>query len=315
MSLHQFFIGCDISKAHLDIYDSRDGRLCRIANTDSAVCAWLMAATLCDRTLIVFEATGSYDRVIRNAAHRQGVACVRVNPQQARDFARALGRRAKTDALDAKALAAMGAAMGAALRLTPETAPDPTRQRLALLAKRRDQLVAMAADEKKRLKEMAGEDCISDSLKAVTLMLAGQIKALDQAISTLIDSRPELARTKQHLCSMPGVGPVTATTLVSLMPELGQINEKQLAALAGLAPFNHDSGAHQGKRRIAGGRRRVRRAMYMAALTAVGCCARYREFYERILQRSKAKKLALIAVARKMLIHCNAMMKTDSAWK
>lgn len=310
MSLHHFFIGCDVSKAHLDIYDGREDRLCRIANTDSAVCAWLLTAAPCDRTLIVFEATGTYDRFLREAVHRQGVACVRVNPQQARDFARALGRRAKTDALDARALASMGQA----LRLPPEQAPDPTRQRLALLAKRRDQLVAMAAAEKKRLKDMAGEDSIADSLKAVILMLAGQIKAMDEAISALIDTRHDLARSRRRLRSMPGIGPVTATTLVSLMPELGRINDKQIAALAGLAPFNHDSGAQKGQRHIAGGRRRVRRAMYMAALTAVGCCDRYREVYDRILQRSKAKKVALIAVARKMLIHCNAMMKTDNAW-
>jgi transposase len=311
MSLHQFFIGCDVSKAHLDIYDSRDGHLCRIANTDRAICAWRKAAAPCDRTLLIFEATGPHDRFIRAAAHRQGVACVRVNPRQARDFARALGRRAKTDALDAKALAAMGQA----LQLKPEPAPDPTRQRLALLAKRRDQLVAMAAAEKTRLKDMAGEDCIADSLRGVILMLADQISAMDEAIAALIDGQNDLARSRRQLCSMPGIGPVTATTLVSLMPELGRIGDKQIAALAGLAPFNHDSGTQKGQRQIAGGRRRVRRAMYMAALTAVGCCQRYKEVYERILQRSKAKKLALIAVARKMLTHCNAMMKTDTAWK
>ena len=310
MKLHQFFIGCDVSKAHLDFFDSRHDRLCRIANTEAVVCAWLEAVAPCDQTLIVFEATGPHDGVIRDAAHRQGVACVRVNPQQARDFARALGRRAKTDALDAKALAVMGQA----LRLQPGHVPDPTRQRLALLAKRRDQLVAMAAAEKKRLTDMACEACIADSLKAVIAMLAGQIKALDQAITVLIDSQHDLARARRQLRSMPGVGPVTATTLLSLMPELGRTGDKQIAALAGRAPFNHDSGAQKGKRHIQGGRRRVRRAMYMAALTAVGCCQRYKDVYERILERSKAKKLALIAVARKMLIHCNAMMKSDTAW-
>lgn len=310
MRLHHFFIGCDVSKAHLDLYDSRHDRLCRIANTQAAVCAWLTAAAPCEQTLIVFEATGPHDGVIRDAAHRHGVACARVNPSQARDFARALGRRAKTDALDAKALAAMGQA----LRLQSEQAPDPTRQRLAMLAKRRDQLVSMSAAEKKRLKDMADEDCLTDSLKAVIAMLAGQIKALDQAITALIDSQHDLDRDRRQLRSMPGVGPVTATTLLSLMPELGRITDKQIAALAGLAPFNHDSGALKGQRHIERGRRRVRRAMYMAALTAVGCSQRYREVYERILQRSKAKKIALIAVARKMLIHANAMIKTNREW-
>jgi transposase len=310
MSLHQFFIGCDVSKAHLDVFDSRHDRQCRLANTDVAVRAWLETARPCDGTLIVFEATGRHDRFIRDAAHRQGVACVRVNPSQAHDFARALGRRAKTDALDAKALAAMGQA----LQLKPEPAPDPTRQHLALLAKRRDQLVDMAAAEKKRLTEMAGEDGVAESHKAVLTMLAGQISEMDQAIAALIDSQHDLARHKRLLGSMPGISPVAATTLLSLMPELGQIGEKQIAALAGLAPFNHDSGTQQGQRHIAGGRRRVRRAMYMAALTAVRCCDRYRAFYERILQTSKAKKRALIAVARKMLIHCNAMIRTDTEW-
>jgi transposase len=310
MLIHDFFIGCDVSKAHLDLYDSRDGHLCRIANTDAAVRAWLEAAAPCDRTLIVFEATGPYDRFIRDAAHARGAACLRVNPCQARDFARALGRRAKTDALDAKALAAMAQA----LQLKPEPAPDPERQRLALLAKRRDQLVEMAATEKKRLTEMADADGVASSLRAVILMLADQIRAMDQAIAALIDSQTDLARHKRQLCAVPGIGPVAATTLLSLMPELGRIGEKQIAALAGLAPFNHDSGTQKGQRHIAGGRRRVRRAMYMAALTAVRCCDRYRRVYERILQNAKAKKIALIAVARKMLIHCNAIIKNATQW-
>jgi transposase len=240
--------------------------------------------------------TPPHDRFIRDAAHRQGLACVRVNPSQARDFARAMGCRAKTDALDARALAAMGQA----LQLKPEPAPDPTRQHLALLAKRRDQLVDIAAAEKKRLKDMAGEDCVASSLNAVITMRAGQIRAMDRAIAALIDSAQDLVRQKRQLCAMPGIGPVAATTLMSLMPELGRIAEKQIAALAGLAPFNHDSGARKGPRQIAGGRRRVRRAIYMAALTAVRCCDRYRELYERILQNAKAKKIALTAVARKM---------------
>jgi transposase len=310
MSVHHFFVGCDVSKLHLDLFDSRDGCACRIANTEAAVCAWLAVARPCDRTLIVFEATGPYDRVIRAVSHRLGLACLRVNPAQARDFARALGRRAKTDALDAKALAQMGQA----LQLAPETAPDPTRQRLALLAKRRDQLVDMAAAEKKRLKDMEGEDGIANSLKSVIAMLAGQVREMDHAIAALIDSQHDLAGHKRQLCSMPGIGPVAATTLLSLMPELGRIGEKQIAALAGLAPFNHDSGALKGQRHIASGRRRVRRALYMAALTAVRCCERYRDIYQRILKTSNAKKTALIAVARKMLVHCNAIIRNKTQW-
>lgn len=310
MSVHQFFIGCDVSKAHLDFFDSRDGRVERVDNTHEAVSCWFEAKALCSKTLVVFEATGPYDRIVRSCAHRAGIDCARVNPQQARDFARAAGRRAKTDALDARALAAMGQALHPAT----DTDPDPTRQRLALLGKRRDQAVAMAAAEKKRLAEI-DDRLIAQTLKDAIDLYQAQIRTLEAEIAALINANSGLKRERQHLCSMPGIGPVTATVLMSLMPELGRLNDKQVAALAGLAPFNHDSGVHRGQRRIAGGRRRVRQAMYIAALSAARRCERYRDLYNRILERSKAKKVALIAVARKMLIHCNAMIRTNTEWK
>jgi len=261
MKIHPGFCGIDISKHHLDIFDGSVGRAERIANTPEAIDLlterWKGAAVL-----VLFEATGSYDGRLRAALRAAGIAFTRINPARARDFARSAGRLAKTDALDARMLAAMAQS----LQPAPTVERDDERDRLAALHKRRDQLVATRKQERTRRKDC--EPQIADSIEAHLIWLDAQIRGLDGRIRALIRRAEALKSAARLLRSVPGIGAVAATTLLALMPELGQCSPKEIAALAGLAPFNVDSGQYRGKRRIRGGRRRVRQALYMAAVTA-----------------------------------------------
>lgn len=303
MTIHPCYIGCDISKAHIDFFDPECGRVSRIANRPEAIGE--MLAGFAERSVFfIYEATGVYDKALRFALAEACIAGSRVNPTAAKRFAQATRRKAKTDALDARMLSDLGQ------RLTPsaDPAPCPARERLGVLHRRRDQLVSMRAKEKVRLKD--GDDAVvCASIKTMIEMLTGQIKDLAVQISALLDSRDDMRCAQALLLTAPGVGPVTATTMIALMPELGNASPKNIASLAGLAPFNHDSGKLRGKRCISGGRRRVRHALYLAALSAVRYCERYRRFYENLCRRCAAKKIALIAVARKLLIALNAMIR------
>jgi transposase len=308
MTIHPGVIGIDVSKAHLDIFDVERGRPERLSN--NAEVAHALAQRLLSRAagFAVFEATHPYDQLLRDAFMAQRVAFIRVNPQQARDFARAVGRRAKNDALDARMLAAMSQVLTPA-KSTPQ---DLRRKELALLHKRRDQLVETRAAEKVRLSE-AGD--ISGSLESLIAWLSVEIARFDRLIAELIAHDEAIGDDIRLLTSMPGVGPVTATTLVALMPELGTLSPAAAAALAGLAPFDRDSGRHRGVRRIEGGRRRVRRALYMAALTASRSCPRFKRMLQNLYERGKPAKLALIAVARKLLVTLNAILRDRTAFR
>jgi transposase len=303
MTVTQRFIGIDVCKAHLDVYDDGTGKAERIANTPQAIVAMLPAWSQAG-VRVIFEATGSYDRALRTALAAANLAYVRVNPARARDFARATSALAKTDAIDARLLARMGRA----LALAPSQAADPSRERLAQLHRRRDQLVAARADEKKRLGSAEAE--VRASIGAHIAWIDAEIARLEAAIDRLLAGAPELLALRRHLESAPGVGPVTALTLIAHMPELGQRSGKTIAALAGLAPFNNDSGTFRGQRHIRGGRRRVRQALYMAALTAMRKAPRLAAHYRNVLNRSGHAKVAIIAVARKLIVALNAMVRT-----
>ena len=308
MTLHPDVIGIDIAKHRLDIYDALSAKHTSVPNQPEPL-AELIHTWRERACLVVFEATGPYDALLRRALAGAGLRFVRVNPARARDFARATGQLAKTDAIDARVLAEMGRAL--ALGAEPE--PDPARERLAALHRRRDQLVETRAGERTRLAEARA--AVSDSLESHIAWLDGEIARLEGEIETLIGETAELFEAARLLRSAPGVGPVTASTLLALMPELGQRSGKAVAALAGLAPLNRDSGQRRGARVIRGRRRRVRRALYMAALAAVRTHARFREFYGAVLARRAARKLALVAVARKLLVILNAVLKTKTLFQ
>lgn len=308
MTLHPEYIGIDVSKATLDVFESSSRKSHCIANRPEALAA--LIATWRERgSFVIFEATGSYDRALCTELQSQAVPFARVNPTRARDFARAAGFLAKTDAVDARMLAAMGQC------LQPE-AHEPRqqeREHLVVLHRRRDQLVAMRAKEQARASEAETQDerleigCHLDWLRDA-------IKGLERRIQALLAQTAQLKAEYQRLCSAPGVGPVTATTLIALLPELGQRSSKTIAALVGLAPLNCDTGQYRGTRHIAGGRKRVRDALYMAAFVASRRSTRFKALYQAMLARGKSHKLAIIAIARKLLLALNAMARNQVAY-
>lgn len=300
-------VGIDVSKHYLDIFDDAVGVAERIANVPQAITE-LVARWRCD-ALVVFEATGVYDLELREALRRVGIRFARINPARARDFARASGQLAKTDPIDARMLAAFARAM----RPATEQVITPARNALARLTKRRDQLVHMRAQEKNRRSE-AEDRAMVERIARLIEILDHEIAEIEAAISALIKAEPEIFEDAQLMRSVPGVGPVACMQLIAQMPELGRIGPKEAAALAGLAPFNVDSGAYRGKRKIGGGRKRVRDALYMAALNTIRRAGPFKVFYARLRQAGKPAKLALIAVARKLLTILNAMIRDRTSY-
>lgn len=307
MTLAQHAIGIDVSRDWLDGFDSRSGKPFRIANCARAITAFLKKRA--SGELIVIEATAPYDMPLRRLAARFSKALVRVNPARARDFARALGALAKTDAIDARILATMGVR----LELAADPPHDEAREKLAALHRRRDQLVAIRAAEATRL---AGVTCASErrSLQRHIVWLSTEIESLENKIEDALSS-PALTASVKILRSLVGIGKVTTATLIALLPELGRRSPREIAALAGLAPMNRDSGQFRGQRHIAHGRRRVRQALYMAALAAIRCLARFKDVYLRIKLRSGKAKIAVCAVARKLLVTLNAMMRDSKPFQ
>lgn len=307
MTLHVRYVGCDISKDTLDFYDPALGKGRRVRNTPASAAHW--AASLDGApVLVVMEATGVYDRVLRTALQEAGVAYARINPLRARRYAQAAGFLAKTDAVDARMLASMGEA----LKLASDAPPDPAREALCALQKRRDQLVGMRAEERNRRCDVEG--ALAASIDEHIAWLSDEIRALDDEIKVLVTTAEPLREDVARLRSVPGVGPVAASVLLAYMPELGQLSPKKIASLAGLAPVNNDSGIKRGERRIRGGRGRVRRALYMAALSAIRTEPRFTHFYQRIVERAQAKKVAIIAVARKLLTILNAIIRDKTRY-
>jgi transposase len=308
MTLTSNWIGIDVSKAWLDIAVP-GGKRSRIANTGSAIAGF--AATLERQgTIVVFEATGVYDAALRRELALAGIGFARVNPQRARDFARAIGRLAKTDAIDAAVLAEMGRA----LRLGADPLAEPARVRLSLLSKRRDQLVAMRTQEKLRRIDAEDEAILAD-LERHLDWLGQAISAIEAETHDLVHDDAALAQDAALMRSVPGIGPVSATALLALLPELGRRSGKQIAALAGLAPINKDSGTRSAQRAIRGGRRRARQALYMAAVASLRAKSALAGFYKRLRNAGKPAKLALIALARKLLTTLNAIMKNRTPFK
>jgi len=305
MTIHPGFVGIDISKYHLDIFE--DGRTERFANTAESVAG--LAGRWHGR-FVLFEATGRYDRHLRQVLEAAGIAFARVNPARARDFARATGRLAKTDRIDAQMLAAMAQS----LDLARERASDPEREALARAQKRRDQLVHMRQQERTRLRECDDAGLRAD-IAAHAQWLDVQIVRWDAEIERLVMQSAALAQDARRLRSISGIGPVASTSLLALVPELGSLSPKKIAALAGLAPFNADSGQFRGQRRIKGGRKRVRDALYMAAVAASRYNPRLKPLYNRLRAAGKPAKVALIAVARKLLVIANAIIRDQTEFK
>lgn len=306
MTIHDTFIGCDVSKAHLDLFNRDTEQLARIENTPDGISAWLDDL---EHTglFVVLEATGIYDLALREALTERGIPFARVNPEFTHHFAKARGGRAKNDQLDARMLAEYGARF----EPSPDQMPSAVEMRLTALHLRRDQLVAARAKERTQAKAVSNDEVLHCHHSLIDF-LSDRIKEVERLIREAVTLDRRLAERARRLASAPGLGPVTITTILALMPELGRLNAKTAAALAGLAPYDCQSGIYIGQRKIAGGRRRVRRALYMAALAAKSHDQRIAEFYQRLLGKGKPAKVALIAVARKLIVILNAMERDQT---
>lgn len=259
-------------------------------------------------TLVVLEATGGLETFLVGELAGAQLPVVVVNPRQVRDFAKAVGKLAKTDALDAQVLAHFGEATKPDLRPLPD---DSTRELQALLA-RRSQVVEMVTAEKNRCRTATQR--LQPQIQEHIRYMEKQLKELEQGLSELLSSSP-VWRTKEKLLgSVPGVGPVLTVTLLAGLPELGLLNRREIAALVGVAPFNRDSGTLRGKRTVWGGRSSVRATLYMATLAATRYNSVMRAFYQRLLEAGKPKKVALTACMRKLLTILNAMLKHNRSW-
>jgi transposase len=309
MIIHPGFVGIDVSKLHLDVYDGSIGHPERFAN-DAPTAASLAKRYAGRKVFVVFEATGVYDRTLRQALAQTGIAYTRIPPARARDFAKAAGFLAKTDAVDARMLATLAQC----LKPPAEEPPPVERERIAALHRRRDQLVATRQQERTRRSECADLQ-IAASLDRHIVWLDQAIDDLEQQLRTLFEANAELKRLQTLLRSAPGIGPVAATTLIALLPELGRRSSKTIAALAGLAPYSRDSGQRRGQRSIRGGRKRVRNALYMAALAAARSRTRFRAIYQAMRAAGKPPKLALVAIARKLLVVLNAIVRDQKKFQ
>ena len=306
MTLPQDVIGVDVSKDWIDCHWLSSGRAQRVRSTPALLRRF--AATT-SGALVVFEASGGYERPLAGALDAAGVAYARVNPRQAREFARASGRLAKTDKVDAAVLAGLGRAL--APRPTPPA--DPAATRLAELVARRDDLVGMRKAETQRLGR-AGDAFLRKQIAAHLRLLAGQIARLEAEIEAHLGAAPALAERAARLQGVPGIGPVLAAGLVARLPELGRLDRRAIASLAGLAPHACDSGQMRGRRRIWGGRADVRRMLYLAAFIASRHDPRLGAFRRRLQDAGKPVKLAITACARKLLTILNAMLRHHQTW-
>jgi transposase len=302
-------LGIDVAKAQLDLADPSGTTTQRIANTAAAIAALADELVRDPPALIVVEATGGYEMPLVSALQQARLPVAVINPRQARDFARASGQLAKTDAIDARILAQFGTALHPA----PLPPTDPSQAALAALVARRRQLVDMLIAERNRLEHATA--AIQDWINEHLAMLKTQLARTDAAIALTVEASPDLQRRREILTSVKGVGPLTAAVLLAELPELGTIGHKQIAALVGVAPINHDSGTQRGQRHIGGGRPSVRCALYMATLVAVRHNPTIHAFYRRLRDGGKRSKVALVAAMRKLISILNALVRDNRTWQ
>ena len=299
------YLGIDIAKDTLEV--AGPGLRLPVPNTAEGH-AQLLAAALALRTPVHFicEATGGYERRLVASLLAQDCAVSLLNPARVRQFAKATGRLAKTDRIDAELLAAYGRT----LQPPAEPKPEPLLVELTDVVRRRAQLAELLGLQRTQRQQLHDAKLIAD-LDRLIGFLEAQIAALESRLDELIDQDGGLGTRLQRLCQVEGVGKITAMNLLAELPELGQLNRTRIAALAGLAPFNRDSGGASGQRHIRGGRSQVRRALYMAALTATRCNPVLKPFYRQLRARGKGHRVAITAVMRKLLVHLNQIVRTS----
>ena len=304
----EVWAGVDVAKRHLDV--ALDGRheVRRFTNDEAGIARLLRWLRPHAPAAVVVEATGGYERALLSAAEGAGLHAVRVNPRQVRDFARATGQLAKTDAIDARVLAAYGGL----LRPPATLHSDDAQAALAALTARRRQLREMVGAERNRAQ--LAQPAVRRSIEAHIGWLEEELAAVEAELEARVALDPERSGRAALLRSVPGVGPVLTHTVLADLPELGRLGGRQAAALVGVAPLNRDSGMLRGRRTTWGGRAPVRAALYMAALVGTRFNPVLRAYYQRLLAAGKPKKLALVACMRKLLVVLNAILRDGRPW-
>jgi transposase len=304
----ELVVGIDVGKEKLDVGLTREKKVRGWANNETGraeLSDWVVGQKA---SLVVVEASGGYEAALVSELVGRGQAVALVNPTRVRAFAKAEGVLAKTDKIDARLIARFGATMKPESRVRRDEAQVELNEHIT----RRRQLVLMLTAEKNRLHTASSR--MQAHIANHISWLQTEIEALEKQISQAIKANPTWAETAKRVDDVPGIGFVTAATLVADLPELGQLNRQKIAALVGLAPFNRDSGKQRGKRRIFGGRASVRSVLYMATLSATRHNPVIKEFYQRLLAKGKLKKVALTACMRKLLVILNTMVKTGQDW-
>jgi transposase len=314
LSIHTptpLYVGIDVSKATLDVAILPMGRHFVVSNDEAGIDEILGGLEDPNKpVLVVLEASGGYERPVAAAIAASGIAICVVNPRQARDFARATGKLAKTDRLDAKALARFAEAV----RPEPRALPEEEAEEFSAILARRRQIIQMMTAEKNRLGAAISE-AVARRIEAHLRWLEKELSRTDRDLDRAIEGSPAFKENEALLRSVPGVGPVLCRTLLAELPELGSLPPRELSALVGVAPLNRDSGTLRGRRAVWGGRAGVRQALYMGALVATRYNPHIKRFYERLVAAGKPKKVALVACMRKLLVILNALLRDRTPWR
>lgn len=308
MNTQHKFIGVDVSKDSLDVCLRPEGKKWSIEYNDKEIKSLVKQLLAIEPSLIVIEATGGLEIQLVSQLAAAKLPVVVCNPRQIRDFAKATGKLAKTDKIDAEVIAHFADA------IRPEIRPlkDEQTQKLTELLARRSQLVDMLTAEKNRLQQAT--TTLKKDIQSHITWLEKHLENIEVDLKELIKETPVWREKDKIIQSIPGVGPIMSSVLLSCLPELGTINRRQVASLVGVAPFNRDSGKFKGKRAIWGGRASVRSVLYMCALTAIRCNPIIKSFYNRLIKAGKLPKVAITACMRKLLVTLNVMVKNGTAW-
>ena len=307
--MNKTLVGIDIAKAHFDLYDSLTHKHLRFDNNSSGIKKCTRYLVPLKPTLIVLESTGGYELDLVLSLQEIKLPVAVENPRRVRDFGRASGRLAKTDRIDAVLLSEYAAA----LNPLPQPVKSPQSRKMKALVARRHQLLQMRTAELNR-RDHAKDKDIDQSIKTIIAVFEKEIDRIEQQLRTLIEVTPDYRKKLQILTSVPGIAETTATMLLVELPELGQLNRRQIAALVGVAPINRDSGTFRGKRMTGGGRRLVRTRLYMPTVVACHHNPQISAFYKRLVEKGKTKMTALVAAMRKMITIINTMIAKNQSW-
>lgn len=303
-------VGIDVAKKKIDIADSHGSTVKTIGNNKKELTQWINSIAERTATIVVMEATGGYESLLVELLHQHQIALAVVNPRRVSSFAIGIGRDAKTDPIDAGTIVLFGEVVQPA----PQVAQSDEQIKLGGFVERRRQILDLMNQEQNRSQQTRDKD-IRKSIDIVLKTLQKQLETLDKQIADAVKADESSARKVEILNSVKGIGPVTVSTIVAELPELGKLNRQEVAKLVGVAPMNNDSGQSIGKRKTAGGRSGVRRTLYMATLVATRFNPRIKAFYQRLLAKGKLKKVALTAAMRKLVIILNTLVQTDQLWQ